>query len=97
MRPYLMFRPLAVALLATLLFSAVSHGADAPARYAPQQTLVAVLPVIDATGGKEPNPKAVANARTSINEQLTRRGFQIVPDAAVTAAVSDLKADLTDE
>ena len=82
-----------------MIFSLSSNlKADQPLPpYVPQKTVVAILPVIDATGGKDPNIKAVSNAQTSLKEQFSRSGFVIAQSADVNSAINHLKIDMTDE
>lgn len=84
----------------SLLLTGGAHAAapsPAKAPYVPQETRVALLPVVDATGGKAPNDAAVNSARVSLGRQIVGRGFKVVPAPAVTAALSSLKLTLTDQ
>jgi hypothetical protein len=61
-------------------------------------TRVALLPVVDMTGEKEDQRRDQANAvKMEMTSQFTERGFQLVDEAAVAKAITDLKIDLSDE
>ena len=86
---------LAAASLLLIVFAGVAHAAAPLPPYVPEQTRVAILPVVDATGGKAPNDEAVTSARVSLGRQIVGRGFKVVPAPMVTAALGSLK--LTDQ
>lgn len=84
----------------TVLFTFFMVGARANAPklpYVPEQTRVAILPVVNATGDAAANDDAVTNARVSLGRQIVGRGFKGVPTPAVTAALNSLKLTLTDQ
>lgn len=83
-------------LTAIWLLLTVGAYAEAPRPpYVPQETRVALLPVVDTTGDKTPNVEVVSSARVSLGRQFVGHGFKVVPAPAVTAALDSLKVTLT--
>jgi hypothetical protein len=68
-------------------------------RYVPQQTTVAILPVIDASGERWKKQSSLIKEGCSQKaiEEFTSHGFNVVPADAVAKAIGDLNVDLTDE
>lgn len=69
------------------------------AKYVPASTRVAILPAVDRTGERAEN-RRLAQAKTAYEnmvEQFTNKGFQIVSQDEVNAAVAKLGMDLNDE
>lgn len=88
---------LAAVCLRLISFPVGAH-ADAPkAPYVPEQTRVALLPVVNASTAKTPSDAAVTSARISLGRQIVGRGFKVVPTATVTAALDSLKLTLMDQ
>ena len=77
-----------------LMFAVGAHAAPS-APYVPEQTRVAILPVVDATGDNTADAAALNSARVSLGRQIVGRGFKVVPAPMVTAALGSLK--LTDQ
>ncbi len=82
-------------LLTALCFLlAVGAYAAPTAPYVPQETRVALLPVVGGASGKEAD-EALSSARVSLGRQFVGHGFKVVPAPAVTAALDSLKVTLT--
>ncbi len=76
------------------LMLAVGACAAPTAPYVPQETRVALLPVVGSTSGNLAD-EAVSSARVSLGRQFVGRGFKVVPAPAVMAALDSLKMTLT--
>lgn len=101
--------PLAKAIVAfallTLLTAPLLAQSPSPAsisraseKYVPENTVVALLPVVNDTKNKDPNMQARQNekAQQELEMRFAEHGFKLADTATVTKAVSDLKVDLTD-
>lgn len=93
------FAPCAAGIIA--LAAAQAHAAivQEQASYVPQDTVIAILPVVNGSGEKDARQRRDQAARGS--EELARlfaeRGFRLVPAPAVEQALSEANADLEDE
>ena len=82
-------------LLTALCFLFMVGASAAPASkapYVPQETRVALLPVV---GGKGAADDTVSSARVSLGRQFVGHGFKVVPTPATLAALDSLKLTLT--
>jgi hypothetical protein len=94
-----------VALFAALtavgsIFAFVASPAQAQdeVKYTPSATTVVLIPVVDRSGEKDKQRKDQADAaQKEMQKQFKDRGFKIADEAAVAAAIKDLKIDLNDE
>ena len=83
---------------AVVASSTIQVRAQEEVKYTPSVTTVALLPLIDRSGEKDAQRKDQAGfARTELEKQFKGRGFKIVDDVTVAAAMKDLKIDLQDE
>ncbi len=79
--------------LSLLLTVGVYAAPPAPkAPYVPQETRVALLPVVSAPSG---DGAAISSARVSLGRQFVGHGFKVVAASEVTAALDSLKLTLT--
>lgn len=81
-------------LIVLCLMLAVGTYAAPTAPYVPQETRVALLPVVGSVSGNLAD-EAVSSARISLGRQFVGHGFKVVPAPAVTAALDSLKVTLT--
>jgi hypothetical protein len=60
---------------------------------------VAIIPIQHMSGEKweELRNNQVAKGMEHLREEFTKRNFNLIPDTAVSAAIQELKIDLTDE
>lgn len=79
--------------------SVVTHSPAAVKTYAPRQTRVALLPVINASGEKDPKQRGDQSKKGSeeLLKQFRQRGFDVLEAATVQKAIGDLEIDLSDE
>jgi len=77
-----------------LLFAVGAFAAAPTAPYVPQETRVALLPVVGSRSGNAADD-AVSSARVSLGRQFVGHGFKVVAAPAVTAALDSLKVTLT--
>ncbi len=75
-----------------LMLAIGAYAAPPKAPYVPQETRVALLPVV---GGNGIADEALDSARVSLGRQFVGHGFKVVPAPAVTAALDSLKVTLT--
>jgi hypothetical protein len=77
--------------------STVSRADDQTTpNYIPSQTTVAILPTVDESGADDPNDDT-SIAKSTLTTEFSSHGFSIVDDSKVTAAIANLKIDLTDD
>jgi hypothetical protein len=84
-----------------LLFTVSAFAALASAAVAAvfDRPRVVVVPVLNLSGEKweELKTKQATKATEYLNEQFTKRGFDLVPGHEVKGAIDELKLDFTDE
>ena len=67
--------------------------------YVPAETIVAILPVVSATGGAEQaqNERETTQAYRELVKEFTKHGFKLTPEKEIATVIQDTKTDMTDE
>jgi hypothetical protein len=89
-------------MLTPLLAACILYQAQTPApmqHYVPTQTKVAIMPTFNTSAEKWKNLRDRQQTASNdwLNDQFTKRGFQVIPVADVQAQITATKIDFTDE
>jgi hypothetical protein len=90
---------LVISALLTMISNLALSQETAPARYEPEKTIVAILPVYNLSGEKDASQKIkqAENAEKELYKRFLERGFVPADTEAVKRTIANLKIDLSDE